>query len=281
MKRVVRLQTSVCFRITRLRNNQIKSRNRTTSQKEEKAKTRMLWLVWKMSHNWVVHHKIQMHWFLNVHKFRGNPTQKVSETNSKSTVHWVYATSSEYQRKGRTIVGKNKCQSSSSAKSLRCGIWGPVPWRDCQTTTMWPRSKIWNFAKNICKLKGKNKATFYFPAEILVLLAASTKELEEREFVVDPRARMPVVSQTDLDSAELETMRTSRILTTVRTANVEVQTREESMVHVKQLNFFVHSCHRIFFGGEVVLFRLFIWLFINLVMRKQTLVYSLTTHFHF
>ena len=34
MKRVVRLETSVCFRITRLMNNQIKSPKRATSQKE-------------------------------------------------------------------------------------------------------------------------------------------------------------------------------------------------------------------------------------------------------
>ena len=47
MKRVVRLETSVCFRTTRLMNNQIKSRKRATSQKEEKATTRMLWLLYK------------------------------------------------------------------------------------------------------------------------------------------------------------------------------------------------------------------------------------------
>ena len=42
---VARLETRVCFRITRLMNNQIKkSRKRVTSQKEEKAMTRMLWL---------------------------------------------------------------------------------------------------------------------------------------------------------------------------------------------------------------------------------------------
>ena len=45
MKRLVRLKTSVCFRITRLINNQIKSQKGATSQKEEKAMTRMLWLL--------------------------------------------------------------------------------------------------------------------------------------------------------------------------------------------------------------------------------------------
>ena len=42
------------------------------------------------------------------------------------------------------------------------------------------RSKAWDLAKNIFKLKEKDKATFYSPAEERVLLAASTKELEER-----------------------------------------------------------------------------------------------------
>ena len=52
------------------------------------------------------------------------------------------------------------------------------------------RSKAWNLAKNIYKLQEKDKATLYSPAEESVLPAASTKEAEEREFVVDPGASM-------------------------------------------------------------------------------------------
>ena len=50
---------------------------------------------------------------------------------------------------------------------------------------------------------------------------------------------MLMVSKRDLNSAELETMRTSRSPTTVMTANGEVQPREEATVHVKQLDLFV------------------------------------------
>ena len=100
------------------------------------------------------------------------------------------------------------------------------------------RSKAWNLAKNIYKVKEKDKAGFHFPAEEWVL-AASTKELEEREFVVDSGASMHMVGKKDLDTAELETKRTSRSPTTVMTANGEVQTREEATVYVKQLDFFV------------------------------------------
>ena len=50
---------------------------------------------------------------------------------------------------------------------------------------------------------------------------------------------MHMVSNRDLNSAELETMRTSRSPTTVMTANGEVQTREEATVYVKELDLFV------------------------------------------
>ena len=50
---------------------------------------------------------------------------------------------------------------------------------------------------------------------------------------------MHVVSKRDLNSAKLETMRTSKNPTTMITANGEVQTREEATVYVKELDFFV------------------------------------------
>ena len=48
--------------------------------------------------------------------------QKVLEQIQKGTILQVCATSSEYPGKERTIVGKNKSQSSSLAKSLRYEI---------------------------------------------------------------------------------------------------------------------------------------------------------------
>ena len=67
---------------------------------------------------------------------------------------------------------------------------------------------------------------------------APTKDPQGR-VVVDSGASMHMVSKKDLNSAELETMRTSRSSTTVMTANGEVQTREEATVYTKQLDFFV------------------------------------------
>ena len=57
--------------------------------------------------------------------------------------------------------------------------------------------------------------------------------------MVDSGAGVHMVSKKDLNSAELETMRTSRSPTTVMTANGEVQTRKEATVYVKQLDLFV------------------------------------------
>ena len=68
---------------------------------------------------------------------------------------------------------------------------------------------------------------------------ASISEPEEREFVVDSGASRHMVSKKDLNSAESETMRTSRSPTTVMTANGEVETREEAREIVKELNLFV------------------------------------------
>ena len=50
---------------------------------------------------------------------------------------------------------------------------------------------------------------------------------------------MHMVNKKDLNSAELDTVRTSRSPTTVMTANGEVQTREEATVHVKHSDLFV------------------------------------------
>ena len=69
--------------------------------------------------------------------------------------------------------------------------------------------------------------------------AASTIKQKEREFVVDSGASMQLVSKKDLNSAELETMRTSNNPTTVMTGNGEVLTRGEAAFFDKQLDLFV------------------------------------------
>ena len=101
------------------------------------------------------------------------------------------------------------------------------------------QSKTWDLAKHIYKLKANDKATFFSPAEKWVLPSASAREPEEREFVVDSGVSMHMVSEKDLNPAELETMRTSRSPTTMMTANGEVRTNKEATENVKQLDLFV------------------------------------------
>ena len=50
---------------------------------------------------------------------------------------------------------------------------------------------------------------------------------------------MHMISKKDLNSAELETVTTSRSPTTVKTANGEVQTNEEAIVYVRELDIFL------------------------------------------
>ena len=161
----------------------------------------------------------------------GKPDAGSLGTKSKGTIHSVHATSSKYPGKERTIVGKiqvkvphQQCSEDQSQEETerqqRCA-----------------RSKAWNLAKNIYKLKANDKAAYSSLADNWVLPSASAREPEEREFVVDSGGSMHVVSETDRNS--LETMRTSRCSTTVRTATGEVRRNKEATVCVKQLDFFV------------------------------------------
>ena len=86
------------------------------------------------------------------------------------------------------------------------------------------------------KVQGRLHSTFPRRNGYSRLRQKSRKKIE---FAVDSRASMHMVRKKDLNSVELETMRTSRSPTTVMTANGEVQTREEATVHVKQLDLFV------------------------------------------
>ena len=75
---------------------------------------------------------------------------------------------------------------------------------------MCPKQGLGSCQKKFCKFKANDKVAFFSLAEKWVLLSASAREPEEREFVVDSGASMHMVSEKNLNSAELKTMRTSR-----------------------------------------------------------------------
>ena len=88
------------------------------------------------------------------------------------------------------------------------------------------------------KLKEHERAAFFSSPENRCL-PASILKLEEREFVVDSGASMHMISKKDLSEAEMDTLTKSCSPTIVITANGEVQTHEEAIVYVKELDMFL------------------------------------------
>ena len=88
------------------------------------------------------------------------------------------------------------------------------------------------------KLKEHEKAAFFSSPESRCLPASPLKP-EEREFVVDSGASMHMISKKDLSKAEMDTLTKSCSPTIVITANGEVQTQEEAIVYVKELDIFL------------------------------------------
>ena len=100
------------------------------------------------------------------------------------------------------------------------------------------REAAWKLAKSVLKLKEHQRAAFFSPSENRCL-PASTLKPEEREFVVDSGASMHMISKKDLSNAEMDTLTKSCSPTIVITANGEVQTHEEAIVYVKELDIFL------------------------------------------
>ena len=98
------------------------------------------------------------------------------------------------------------------------------------------REAAWKLAKNVLKLKEQQRAAFFSPSENRCL-PASTLKPEERKFVVDSGASMHMISKKDL--SEMDTLTKSCSPTIVITANGEVQTHEEAIVYVKELDIFL------------------------------------------
>ena len=97
-----------------------------------------------------------------------------------------------------------------------------------------------SWPKNIQKFqKRKIKQHSSHLRKIGACLHHQPLNLREREFVVDSGASMHMSSKKDLNSAEFETLTTSRTPTTVITANGEVQTHEEATAYVKKLDTFL------------------------------------------
>ena len=101
-----------------------------------------------------------------------------------------------------------------------------------------PAKQRRKLAKNVFKLKEHEKAAYFsFPKNRCHI--ASTFKFEEREFVVDSGASMHMISKKDLSKAEMDTLTKSCSPTIVITTNSEVQTQEEAIVYVRELDMFL------------------------------------------
>ena len=100
------------------------------------------------------------------------------------------------------------------------------------------REAAWKLVKSVSKLKEQGRAIFFSSPENRCLPATNLKP-EEREFFVDSGASMHMISKKDLSNAEMDTLTKSCSPTIVITANGEVQTHEEAIVYVKELDIFL------------------------------------------
>ena len=66
MKRVVRPETSVCFRITRLMNDQIRSPKKSYFPKRRESDDKNAVNIVKVYHNWVASRKTRMRWIITI-----------------------------------------------------------------------------------------------------------------------------------------------------------------------------------------------------------------------
>ena len=84
----------------------------------------------------------------------------------------------------------------------------------------------------------ENEATFFKPQVEWAEASASTVNPDWRDLFVDSGASIQMMTKTDLFPEELETVEVSRLPTTVIMANLSIDTTEEAVVHVKDLDMF-------------------------------------------
>ena len=128
------------YKVDERPNKKLKKSN-YSQKKKRKATTRMLWLLWEVYHNWIATRKTRKHRFLKLENSLGEMLmQKVLEKKNQR-VRFTKSTlcQASIRENEGSSVGK---KSSSSAKSLRYEIWGPVPWRDWTTAAMCPKQDL-------------------------------------------------------------------------------------------------------------------------------------------
>ena len=142
------------------------------------------------------------------------------------------------ENKGPLLAGILSRRSSPAQP--RCAkIRGQVSGKDGKARAMCPRSCVWKLAKNIMMLREKDKSSFFSSTEDWCLPAPFETKPEEREFVVDSKTSMHVLSRKDLNTAALETVRISKSPTTIVASQWRSENNEETTVYVRELDLFL------------------------------------------
>ena len=209
VKRVGRPGISVCYRIIRLINNQTKAQKAASQERRESDDKNAVAIVKSVSQLGCVSQDSEALVSQRGEQSRGNPMQKVLGSIRKVRFTQSALRQASMREKKGPSLGKISVKVPHQ-RSPHAMKFEDRSHEETESQQRCARSKAWNLAKNLYKLKEKDKAAFYFPVEEWVLLTASIKEPEEREFVVDSGASMHKVSKRDLNSPELETKRTSR-----------------------------------------------------------------------
>ena len=185
-----------------------------------------------MHGNWVAY--ISGHDAAEVYSPEGH---RHAETNPTFEIHKGYCTSYQNSRPksfARIFFAQvNLISVAPTLQNLRIGLR-----RRQSGKSKVPAEAAWKLAKSVLKLKEHQRAAFFSPSENGCLPASMLKP-EEREFVVDSGASMHMISKKDLSNAEMDTLTKSCSPTIDITANGEVQTHEEAIVYVKELDIFL------------------------------------------
>ena len=180
-KQGVKSGISVCSRNIRLMNNQTTSQRKANiPTQEEKATRRTLWLMWNVYRNSFASRKSRSLWNLK-------EAPSLWETRCKKSWDRVDQYDSYSLRFVKQVSEKRKDHRLKKYKSKFLISEVPTLWnmrtdlrKRLKDNSDVPEGRLWNLAKNKHKVKEKEKAAFYSPAEEWVLPAASTKEQEER-----------------------------------------------------------------------------------------------------
>ena len=174
VKRVVRLETTVCFRITRWMNNQIKSPKKSYFPKTRESDDKNAVAIVKTVSQLGCASQDSDALVSQGRQSRRNTMQKVLVSIRKARFTLSTLRQASIREKKGPSLWKIQVKSPHQGSPHAMKFEDPERQRRCV------RSKAWNLAKNIFKLKENDNATFYSPAKKWVIPVTSIKEPEER-----------------------------------------------------------------------------------------------------